>query len=76
MNKLLFRIGLLLISLGILLTVIAAISGTSEGKHKVEWGIGGFIGPFPFGFASSREILLLILCTSLLILILFFFLFR
>jgi len=76
MEELLLRIGLALVLLGVLLTIAALAAGISKGKYRVEWGFGGFIGPIPFGFASSKEVLLLVLGVSLLTLILIFFLLR
>ena len=42
-------------------------------SENVEIGIGGFIGPIPFGFATSKPLLLLILLLNILIIILIMF---
>lgn len=52
-------LGILLIILGIIFLVISVISlalqGKSKGNTKIEVGVGGFIGPVPFGFFTSKK---------------------
>jgi uncharacterized protein (TIGR00304 family) len=65
MIELLIPVGILLIFLGIIIIFAGTLlqqqsdkSTTSEqGKPKVHIGIGGFIGPIPFGFANSKTAL-------------------
>jgi len=66
MNELLLSLGIVLVILGFLLLILAA--KPAEG----EWAVGGFIGPVPFGFASSHPALyLLILILAVLAVLLF-----
>ena len=48
----LIPLGFALIFIGLLLIMAGSIN-----KGDVHWGIGGFIGPIPFGFANSRNAL-------------------
>lgn len=54
MNEL-FWIGLVCTLVGIVLLALSFAK-----KVRVEVGIGGFIGPIPFGFATQHWLLLLI----------------
>ena len=54
MEKLIL-IGMLLILIGILLVIIGSISLALQGKSKANVAIGGFIGPIPFGFFTSKR---------------------
>ena len=58
MNQFLVLIGIVLIFIGILAIFLGSFAG-KEGK--VEWGIGGFIGPVPVGFASSKPMMYIII---------------
>ncbi|MFQ5647984.1 MAG: TIGR00304 family protein [Candidatus Aenigmatarchaeota archaeon] len=53
MNQLLVLLGIALIFIGML----AVVLGSFLGKGKTEWAVGGFIGPFPIGAASSKGML-------------------
>ena len=68
-----FEIGFALIFIGILLIIIGffLITFSSIKESKVEIAVGGFIGPIPFGFATSKELLILIIIISLIFFILF-----
>jgi len=70
MDNVFIFVGIGLIFLGILVLIIGSILGGHEGK--VEYGIGGFIGPIPFGWASSRPMLYVVIALSVLMLIAFF----
>ncbi len=53
-----FLAGIALIVIGILFLVISSIIMAlqgREGKIKTEAGVGGFVGPIPFGFFTSRK---------------------
>ncbi len=43
-------VGLVLVLIGLLVIVMWLFTT----KVETEWGFGGFIGPIPFGFASSQ----------------------
>ncbi len=57
-EKLLF-LGIAIIIIGIILLVIASLwlatKQSTESNIKTEIAIGGFIGPIPFGFFSSKK---------------------
>jgi len=55
----LFLLGFFLILFGISLIALSAFLHTN--KSKVDVAIGGFIGPIPFGFATSREMLFILI---------------
>lgn len=50
-------IGIILIIIGIFLTIIASIllSFKTTDKSKIEVGVGGIVGIFPFGFFTSKR---------------------
>ncbi len=48
-------IGLALIFVGIIFLVVSVISAALSEKGKVDIAIGGFIGPIPFGFLTSKK---------------------
>ncbi len=52
-------LGFLLIFVGIFLVLISLFKSSS--KVKVEWAVGGFVGPIPFGFATKSWLLWLII---------------
>ncbi|MEM5812230.1 MAG: DUF131 domain-containing protein [Candidatus Aenigmatarchaeota archaeon] len=62
-------LGLAFVIIGILIIVAAALLGKGEGKAEV--GIGGFIGPIPFGFATNKGMLYLVIALSIIILAVF-----
>lgn len=58
--KELFPVGFILVLIGILLIFLSALS--TEGKTK--FAVFGFIGPIPFGFANSGQLLkIAVICT-------------
>ncbi len=71
MQEKLFLIGIGLIFIGILVTIISAFI---QGKGKVEYGFGGFIGPIPFGFGSNERMVYIVIALSLIVLLIFFLL--
>ncbi len=70
MQEKLFLIGIGLIFLGIFITIIASFL---SGSGKVEYGVGGFIGPIPFGWASNKNMLYVIIGLTLILFILTLF---
>ncbi|MCK4429336.1 MAG: DUF131 domain-containing protein [Candidatus Aenigmarchaeota archaeon] len=64
----LFIVGVILLIIGIILILFSLSSG-SEGK--VKFAFGGFIGPIPFGFANSPEMLKIVIVISIIALISF-----
>ncbi len=51
-------VGLIFIFAGLLFLVISAVSMVIQGKNKgnIEVAVGGFIGPIPFGFFTSKRV--------------------
>jgi len=75
MEEQLILLGLILIVIGIVIVFVGSVLTASKSKNvKVDWGVGGFIGPIPFGFGSNQKIVYLIAIISLIIFILFLFL--
>jgi len=70
MNNIITYIGIALIIIGFIAIIIGSLL-QERGKTRVEWGFGGFIGPFPFGFASSKPLLYLIIIIAFVLFILF-----
>lgn len=59
MDEKLVLAGIITIFVGMVLIIIGSMSGI--GKDNVKFGFGGFIGPFPFGFANDPKILKLVI---------------
>jgi len=62
-------IGFAVVFIGIILIVIGSLLGAKD--SKVNFGVGGFIGPIPWGFANSKEMLYLVIGISVVMFILF-----
>ena len=62
--------GIIFIFLGIILITLYSFYSSKESAH-VEFAIGGFIGPIPFGFATQKELLIIIMILSIVFLIIF-----
>lgn len=62
--------GFLLIIAGIAFIVFSGLSRTRNTKTEVA--VGGFIGPFPFGFATSKWMLAIIALLILAFLAMYF----
>lgn len=65
----LISIGLVAIIIGFLLVVAGTIISAAQQK-RAEFGFVGFIGPFPIGFGSSKDILFLTLLIAMAVIIL------
>ncbi len=61
-------IGTVLLFIAIALIVIGSLTGAKNAKV----GIGGFIGPFPFGWANDPKMLPWIILLTAIIAIIFF----
>jgi uncharacterized protein (TIGR00304 family) len=63
MIQYLVPLGILLIFLGFIIVFIGAAmqAKAPEGKTKTHVGVGGFIGPIPFGFATSKTMLYVVI---------------
>ncbi len=75
MEKLIIA-GFIVMFIGILLIVVGSIGLALFGKVKaknVDIGIGGFIGPIPFGFFTSKKIFLIWLLFLIFTIIIWFF---
>lgn len=72
--KILFVTGMILIIVGIFLLTVSSIIMTLKGSSNknFEIGFGGFIGPIPFRFFSSKNAFLLWLLIVILGLIIWF----
>jgi len=70
-----YLIGFVLIILGMILIFYASYRSmyeeNSDSEHKVEVGVIGFIGFIPFGFATSKKMLLFSLIIFLILVIIF-----
>ena len=66
----LLTFGVFLIFLGIFLITLYSFYSSKE-NTRVEFAIGGFIGPIPFGFATQKELLVIIIMLSMVALIIF-----
>ncbi len=64
----LFFIGVILLIAGIILITLSAVSG-SEGKTK--FAFFGFIGPIPFGFGNSENLMKIAIVASIIGIIIF-----
>jgi uncharacterized protein (TIGR00304 family) len=72
MEEQLIPLGFIVIVIGIVIVFIGSVLTASKSKNvKVDWGVGGFIGPIPFGFGSNQKIVYLIAIISLIIFVLF-----
>lgn len=70
MSKQLWNIGVILISVGFLITFIAAVLlffTASKGKGKVKGGGAVIIGPFPIIFGTDRESVKILLLLSIIL---------
>lgn len=72
--KHLLFIGIILIFIGIGVVFAAGVLGASQGSTKVA--VGGFIGPIPFGFGNSPQMVRLAILLSLVGLVVFIILVR
>ncbi|MDD5086303.1 MAG: hypothetical protein PHV16_00980 [Candidatus Nanoarchaeia archaeon] len=54
--KQLIPLGIIFIFLGVIIIMISALTNIDKEKTDVKFGVGGFIGFIPFGFANDKEI--------------------
>ena len=66
MSDQLIFFGIIFIFIGILLLMLGSLSGENG---KVEFGVGGFIGPVPFGWASSPRMLKWVMIISIAVMV-------
>ncbi len=52
-------LGFFVLLVGMVLIMVGSLTGTE--KKDVHVGIGGFIGPIPFGFANSPQMLKIVI---------------
>jgi uncharacterized membrane protein len=76
MSDKIITLGFALVFIGIFLLFIGMVMHATKGAARTEVGFGGFIGPFPFGFATSPTLLKAIIILSVILAIVFFFLLR
>ncbi len=69
MEQFLVLLGIALVFIGMVIIIIGSLLGTGKGEVKV--GIGGFIGPIPFGFASERGMLYLVIILTIVMFVVF-----
>ena len=67
--------GMFFILLGISLITLYSFYVPKDNTY-VEFAIGGFIGPIPFGFATQKELLIVIMVLSIIFLIIFLLLYK
>ena len=60
-------VGIILLIIGLIIIIVGSLQ---SGNAKV--GIGGFIGPFPFGFANDQRMLQLVIILTIVIAAIFF----
>lgn len=60
-------LGILFILIGAAILIISGLFGRPE----LKVGVGGFIGPFPFGFANDRGLLYIIIAVIAVAFVLF-----
>jgi len=63
MSQFFLFLGLAFIIIGVLIVMLFALGRPGEARTGV--GVGGFIGPLHFGFATSKGMLLLAMAISL-----------
>jgi uncharacterized membrane protein len=63
MNNFFILLGLAFVIIGIV--IIMAVAFLGKGEAKTEGAVGGFIGPIPFGLATSKGMLYLVITLSL-----------
>lgn len=56
-------IGAIILIIGLVIILMGLLANFQEAK--VEWGFGGFLGPIPFGAASSKGMFYLVIALSL-----------
>jgi len=61
-------VGFALVFIGMILIMAGALS---KSRGDVQWGVGGFIGPIPFGFASNKNALYSVAAISVILFVLF-----
>ncbi|MBS3098004.1 hypothetical protein J4209_04380 [Candidatus Woesearchaeota archaeon] len=69
--KELIPFGILIISIGIILTFIGALSSIKSGEKSTKLAVGSFIGFIPFGFANDKRMLYFVIGLSLFMFIFF-----
>lgn len=74
MNQNIILLGTVLIFIGFILIILGSVLSTKQGK--VEWAVGGFIGPIPFGAFSDKNMFYILIIIMIITLIFFFFLGR
>ena len=74
MSQHLITIGIVLIFIGFSLVFIGSLLSSQKSGSKVEWGVGGFIGPIPFGFASSKNMFYITMALIITLFVIFFLL--
>lgn len=61
-------VGFALVFIGILVIVIGSVI---SGKTETKWGVGGFVGFLPFGFANDPKMLWIVIGISIAVLVIF-----
>jgi uncharacterized membrane protein len=61
----LVAIGIIVVFAGIAIIIIGSLLGA--GKTEVKWGVGGFIGPIPFGFANDKAMLYAVIAVAIIV---------
>lgn len=69
MEQSLVFLGIILVFAGIIIIILGSLIG--EQKGEVMFGVGGFIGPIPFGFANEKGMLYLVMAIALVMFLIF-----
>jgi uncharacterized membrane protein len=62
--------GVAFIIIGILLIIIGGLLGMKSGETEARGAFVGFIGPFPIGFGTDKQILYVVLAAGVFLFIL------
>ena len=61
--------GIILLFIALVLIIVGSVLSAEKEGRKIEVGIGGFIGPVPFGWASSPDMLKWIMVITAIVMI-------
>ena len=61
--------GIILLFIALVLIIVGSVLSAEKEERKIEVGIGGFIGPVPFGWASSPDMLKWIMVITAIVMI-------
>ena len=65
-------VGIIFIFIGFIIIFFGALMNSKETGTKTKIAVGGFIGPFPFGFGNDKSMVWFAIVLSLALFLLFF----